>query len=393
MRLKVLYILSPTPSFAGIERVVDEVCSELAEKYGQALDVDVLFTSRYEGEALSPAYNKIQVDVRGRLDLLRRVRQVATHKPYDLVVVPQVEATVLFWLACVGTGRRFVLYLHGNHKFEASHWKAKILFFVMKRLVLHRLAGVFGVSPKQLESFREMFPSEVPHHWVPNPVRSFPNDSAHKPEDGVVTFVKVGRFSYQKGHDILVRAFAQLHRRRPNARLVLVGYGADEPQLRTEIQALGLQDVVRLEHLPQSPETALRAADVYVSASRWEGWSLAICEALRMGLPVVATDCEFGPSDILTDRRLGRLSPALDETALAEAMLYYLDNIEEERKEADFRRAYVRRFDAEQVVHAHAKALRETAPLFQALQAPAAQAPPFLRASCPTSRAASVPRD
>jgi glycosyltransferase involved in cell wall biosynthesis len=361
MRLKVLYILPPTKSYAGIERVIDEICSELAQKYGAEIDLDVLYTSAYKGANDRPAYNKIQENVRGRLDLMRTVRRIARRKDYQLVVVPQVESTVLYWVSCLGTGRKFVLYLHGNPRCEMSHLKAKIMFFVMRAVVLHRLAAVFGTSPKQLRAFRAMFPHRAPHYWVPNPVRTFDDVALERSASEAVTFVKVGRFAYQKGHDILVRAFARVHAARPNARLVLVGYGAGEPALREQIETLGLRDVVRIEHLPHSPEPALAAADVYVSASRWEGWSLAICEALRFGLPVVATDCEFGPSDILTDRRLGRLTPPGDEAALAEGMIHYFDNLEEAREAAAYRRSYVERFDAGVVVHAHADALAAAA--------------------------------
>ena len=196
---------------------------------------------------------------------------------------------------------------------------------------------------------------------MPNPVRTFDDADQQRPPGEGVTFVKVGRFAYQKGHDILLRAFAQVHAARGQARLVLVGYGADEPALRAQITALGLDEAVRIAYLPHSPGPALAAADVYVSASRWEGWSLAICEALRFGLPVVATDCEFGPSDILTDPRLGRLTSPGDEAALAAGMIHYCDHLEEARADAAFRRAYVQRFDAGAVVHVHAEALAAAA--------------------------------
>lgn len=361
MSLKVLYILPPTKSYAGVERVVDEICSEISGKY-RCIELDVLFTSAYDAAQTSPHYNRIQERVSGRWDLLRTVRRVAGRKPYDLVVVPQVEATVLFWLACAGLGRRLVLYLHGNPRRERSHYKAKILFALMKHLVVHRLGGVFGTSPKQLASFRQMFPSTTPDYWVPNPVRRFDIDGAEvSGASGAIRFAKVGRFSYQKGHDLLLRAFSRVYETRKDVRLTLVGYGVEEPRLRAQIQALGLCGVVEIKHQPFNPQPALLETDVYVSASRWEGWSLAICEALRFGLPVVATDCEFGPSDILTDSRLGRLTPAGDEAALAAAMLYYCDHLDEERAHAPFRRAYVARFDVERVVHVHAEALTQIA--------------------------------
>jgi glycosyltransferase involved in cell wall biosynthesis len=357
MVLKVLYVLPPTKTFAGIERVVDEVGAEIARNC-KDIEVDVLFTTNYPDVPRNREYNRLLELASGRIELLMRIRRSIERKDYDLVIVPQVEATVLIWLACAGLGRRFVLHLHGNPAFERGHFKAKVLFFLMRTLLVRRLAGVLGTSPRQLEAFRRSFPNPAPHFWVPNPVRRFDGAARAWREPTPITFVKVGRFSYQKGHDLLLRAFARVCETRKDVRLLLVGYGVEEPNLRAQISALGLEDAVRIEHQPHDPSPALETADVYVSASRWEGWSLAICEALRFGLPVVATDCDFGPSDILVDARLGRLTPPQDERALADAMLYYCDNLRAEQDFADFRKAYVERFDASKVVHAHAEALR-----------------------------------
>lgn len=70
----------------------------------------------------------------------------------------------------------------------------------------------------------------------------------------------------------------------------------------------------------------------------------------------------MGPGqDEGTDPRLGRLTRPLDEAALADAMLYYCDNLDEERKAAAFRRSYIQRFNADAVVHVHAQALTAVA--------------------------------
>jgi glycosyltransferase involved in cell wall biosynthesis len=360
VRLRILYVVPPTKSFAGIERVVDEICSGLAAKYQQDFEIDVLHLSHYKNYVMGERkYNKIQHDVTTRTSLVRVVRRVVSGKNYDLVVVPQVEATVLFWFSCLGLRRKFVLYLHGNPHLERSHTKARILFYLMNKIVLHRLAGVFGTSPQQLKSFQAMYPSKVPHYWVPNPVRKFDIGADREANDSrPVTFVNVARFSYQKGQDILLRSFAKLYELRRNVKLRIVGYGESEPDLRETIRSFGLETAAFIEHHPNDPQIALSGSDVYVSSSRWEGWSLAICEALRFGLPVIATDCEFGPSDILTDRRLGVLVPLLEEDKLVEAMVYYCDNLNGEKAYADYRKTYIDRYSAENVMHMHADALQ-----------------------------------
>jgi glycosyltransferase involved in cell wall biosynthesis len=365
MSIHVLYIVPPTGIYAGIERVIDEVCSGIANAYPDNIKIDVLHLSTYKNFAVGArGYNNITKNSNGRISVIRDIRGAVKDVSYDLVVVPQIEATVISWLACIGLRRKFVLYLHGNHHMETSHIKAKILFFIMRIFVLRELSGVFGVSPKQIASFKKFMPCSVPHYWTPNPVRQFSDLAERAAVDaGLIYFVNVGRFSYQKGQDDLIEAFAELYKLRKNVRLKIVGYGNDELRLRARVESLGLESVVQFEYYPDNPHEALLASDVYVSTSRWEGWGLAICEALRFGIPVVATDCDFGPSDILIDPRLGSLVTSNKQQELVNAMLYYCDNIVKERTYSRFRKQFVEKFNLSEVIHVHADALLQVSAL------------------------------
>ncbi|MDZ4368845.1 MAG: glycosyltransferase [Afipia sp.] len=359
-KIRILYIVPPTRSFAGIERVTDSICSALATEYAQDLEVSVLYTSPFEQIVGQPRpYDVILSFSKGRLDLLRRVRRTVANGQFDLVVVPQVEPTAVFWLCCLGIRRHFILYLHGNPRLERRSLKASLLFEAMRFLVLPRLARVFGTSPRQLEAFRDDYPSRVEHVWVPNPVRSF-DLSAPLPPHALgrpVRFVTVGRFAYQKGYDILLRVFAAFCEKRGDAELILVGYGEEEPAIRALIDEFGLAGKATIEHHPDSPAVPLSRSDIYLSGARWEGWSLAICEALRFGLPVIAFDCEFGPSDIIIDERIGRLVALGDMAGFVAAMVHYHDHAVSERRHAQYRADYIDRFSLDKVVHAHARAL------------------------------------
>jgi glycosyltransferase involved in cell wall biosynthesis len=97
--------------------------------------------------------------------------------------------------------------------------------------------------------------------------------------------VCVARLCRQKGQDILVRAWPSVRSRVPDARLVLVGGGPDERDLRRAagegVELVGPRDDVR---------DWLAAADVFAAPSRWEGMSIAVLEAMASGRSVVATD-------------------------------------------------------------------------------------------------------
>ena len=130
--------------------------------------------------------------------------------------------------------------------------------------------------------------------------------------------VSVGRLSAEKDHATLLRAFARLDR--PGVRLAIYGTGPTEPALARLIDELGIGDRVSLEGFVADPFPIFRRAALMVSSSRFEGFGNVMVEALSCGTPVVATDCPYGPAEILEGGRYGRLVPVGDADAMAAAI-------------------------------------------------------------------------
>jgi glycosyltransferase involved in cell wall biosynthesis len=154
--------------------------------------------------------------------------------------------------------------------------------------------------------------------------------AAQEPEDtwfkepGAPRIVAMGRLTRQKGYDVLLKAFAELCRQRAG-KLLILGEGPLRPQLQTQIQELELQDKVRLAGFKANPYPYLTQADLFVLSSRFEGSPNALKEALALGTPVVATDCNSGPRQILQNGYYGPLVPVDDSPSLARAMQEVLD--------------------------------------------------------------------
>lgn len=122
--------------------------------------------------------------------------------------------------------------------------------------------------------------------------------------------------------DVLVRAFALVRQRHPNARLILLGDGSLERTIRNLIGELGLQDFI---HAPgRAPYDSLpdyfRSADAYVSAAVSDGTSISLLEAMACGLPVVVSN-SFGNLEWVREGVNGGLARPGDIESLAEAML------------------------------------------------------------------------
>jgi glycosyltransferase involved in cell wall biosynthesis len=162
--------------------------------------------------------------------------------------------------------------------------------------------------------------------------------------------VSVGRLSRQKGFDILLEALAAVRARRPGTTLRIFGDGDERPALQRAVRQLGLADAVDLAGFRDNPYPAIAGADLFVSSSRYEGFSNAIVEALACGVPVVATDCPSANREVLREGLNGWLSsPPPDPAALADTIVRALD--ERGRLDPDaIRRDCAERFAAPSVV-------------------------------------------
>ena len=136
------------------------------------------------------------------------------------------------------------------------------------------------------------------------------------------TFLCVGRLSPEKGHLILLDAFATLQNRNPNAHLFLAGDGPMRPAIETHVASLGLSDAVTLMGWTdaQGIKEKLSETTVLVQPSFIEGLPVVIMEALARRRPVISTFVG-GIPELVRPGENGWLVPAGEPDALAEAMI------------------------------------------------------------------------
>ncbi len=129
--------------------------------------------------------------------------------------------------------------------------------------------------------------------------------------------ISVGRLALPKGYPDLLTAFAALRQTHPSAALVIVGEGHLRDELAAQIAALKLEGHAILLGARSDVPRLLAASDLYVSASHWEGLSVAVLEAMAAGLPVIATSVGDVPRVVVSGA--GVVVPPKEPAALAEA--------------------------------------------------------------------------
>ncbi len=140
----------------------------------------------------------------------------------------------------------------------------------------------------------------------------------------VPVLLGVGKLEDQKDFPNLIRAFAKVRQVQP-ARLVILGWGPDRQKLEALVKSLGLEADVDLPGYVDNPYAYMAHASVFVLSSAWEGLPTVLIEAMAVGTPVVSTNCESGPAEILAGGKYGYLTPVGDSTALADAILQVLN--------------------------------------------------------------------
>ena len=152
---------------------------------------------------------------------------------------------------------------------------------------------------------------------IPNPV--IIPERMERRSDGR-TLTAVGRLTRQKRFDLLLDAFARIAGDHPAWRLMIWGEGEERAALEAQRDRQGLAGRVLMPGLTETPGAWLGSADAFVLASDFEGWGNVVAEAMAAGLPVVSTDCDFGPREMIEDGVSGLLVPHNDAAALARGL-------------------------------------------------------------------------
>jgi len=175
----------------------------------------------------------------------------------------------------------------------------------------------------------------LPVLHIPNGVDTDRFRPALLTEERSRTVVCVARLAYPKGIDLLLRAWQIVRQRVPEARLIVVGDGPLQSELRRLSTELGNDETVEFAGHHDDVVPQLQRAGIAVLASRWEGMPVALLEAMACGLPAVATRVS-GSEDIVQSGQNGFLAEPGDITGLANGLLTLLTDAE---KAASFSRA------------------------------------------------------
>jgi glycosyltransferase involved in cell wall biosynthesis len=238
-------------------------------------------------------------DLRALLQISRLIRHVGP----DLMHAHTSKAGVIGRLAAKATGVPSVFTAHTWCFAEGTSWRWSLAGVPAERLAGMVGNAVINVSGANRDlALRNRVCSSHRMVTILNGIPDTPHRAAPDTR-GALSMVMVARCAPQKDHSLLLRALAKLGH---SAKVRFVGDGPLMADLKAEAQSLMVQNQV--EFLGERSDVAriLAAASIFVLATKWEGFPLSILEAMRAGLPVVASNVG-GVSEAVADGETGFL--------------------------------------------------------------------------------------
>lgn len=195
----------------------------------------------------------------------------------------------------------------------AKFWSGNLLTH------LNKLDRLVVLTERDKEAWVELDNVEA----IPNPLPFSPENISSKDARRVLF---VGRYSHEKGLDLLLQAWALVEKQCKDWSLAIYGEGERQPYIK-QSQDLGITRCTFNGRTDNVKEEYSRSA-ILACASRFEGFGMVIAEAMACGVPVVSFDCPWGPRSIISHGEDGILVSNGDSEAMADALLKIINDNE-----------------------------------------------------------------
>lgn len=345
-------ILLPSLNNGGAERVASRLSVILQEDYEVYL---IVFSNKYMkynfgGELinLNTDFAKGKKDIIKRIGLLvkRIIRLKKVKKKYELhSVISFMDSPNIINILSKDKSTMTVTSIRNfdfneRNKFLKSVYKiiykqADYIITVTKH-IQQAFSKIYNIPERKIVTIYNPFDL---HEIKKESEENLDNKQQRLFSNSNFKFISVGRLTYQKGFWHLIKSFNLVLKEYTAAELFIIGRDESNGEVERLIYNMGLEEKVHLLGSQKNPFKFIKRCDAYVMSSLFEGFPNSLVEAMALAKPVISTDCNSGPKEILSDKFFkpvkevtvadyGILVPQLDKEVNLEKQNY----TEEEKK-------------------------------------------------------------
>ncbi|MFW2105524.1 glycosyltransferase family 4 protein [Acinetobacter guillouiae] len=319
---KICFLIGDINHSGGTERVTTLIANALSNHENYLIHILSLSGGntpffQQESQVINSHLFDFKVSMkRNFLHAIARIRSYLISNHIDTLVVVDSISCMFTVPACIGLNIKHICWEHFNFNVNLGvkyrnigrKWAAKHCDYVVT--LTKRDKELWEQSLKKRNAKIVAIANPTPYENI-----------KHTPSLGYKSFLALGRLNYQKGFDLLIEAWAQACEQNNDWTLRIVGSGEDEKALKDQAQHLGVADRIDFVPATKNIEKYYKTSSFYCMSSRFEGLPMVLLEAQSFGLPLVAFDCDTGPSDIIENEMNGYLVEPLNVQELSNILV------------------------------------------------------------------------
>ena len=242
----------------------------------------------------------------------------------------------------------------GSLKFYNNFFK----FFIkinIKKIFYFLSSGIICNSKSSTNFFKKIYRKKKIIN-IYNPIKI----NLRKKENKKISndIISVGRLQNQKNFYGLIKAFSIVLKKFPKKKMIIIGSGQEEKKLKYLSKELKINKQVKFLKY-QNAEQKILNSKIFILNSLWEGLPNILIEAQMLKTPIISTNCESGPNEILNKGKLGYLTPVDNEKKLALKIINVLNNYGAAKKKAQLGLKYLNRFELNSQCQKYEKFLKK----------------------------------
>lgn len=285
--MNILFIINSLEKYGGTERVATNIANDLSY-YHKVTILSKSFSSKKNAYLLNDSVNDIKFSGGSLVFVKKCKKYIDESNPCIVIIHTMSKLTPILLLAGI-KNKRIWSVEHISYGFHNN------LFRYLRNRLYKKLDRVITLTHEDSKNYQNITNkiSIIPNA-SPLPIKKTINNSESK------IIVSIGRLTFQKGYDLLIKAWLGVEKVHPDWMLHLYGEGEDKEKLEKMIMNYGIKNIV-FKGLTSDVQAVYDSAAFYVMSSRYEGFGMVLIEAQSRGLPIVSFDCPSGPSEIVND--------------------------------------------------------------------------------------------
>ncbi len=309
-----------------------------------------------------------EIQPKSDITAILKVRKLLKQIKPDIVYLHSSKAGAIGRIALAFNFTTKILYnAHGWYFNAKISDKKKKTFALIEKILAIKTDKIINISKSEyVSALKYKIASEKKMCIIENGIdfTKFKNNDKYRKEtrkkyhieDSEIIIGVVGRLTEQKDPITMIKAFELVHRKNKNTKLMYVGSGELEKDVKQYAEEKNIVDKVIITGWVNNVEQYIPAFDIAVLPSKWEGFGLVLIEYMACDKPIIATNTG-GISDIILDKRNGFLIRVEDTKDLSEKIILFIKNKQIKEKMIQTNRRYRKKYMIEQLIEKHTNLL------------------------------------